>query len=329
MISEIFRPIIQYFFGERKVFFRLLLCGFFLIFGFVGSAKAFTIENYQENVEDRFVISPVNLELTLAPGESSSQRMVVVNRLGRTADFQIGKEDFVGSEDPEKATIFLGDDNAATTSARDWITPETESVTLNHGDRLSLPFEVKVPEGARAGSHYAAIFVSVSSTDSSGKDKVKLVSRVGLLVLINVAGNNVESGEITEFKSDRNFYRNGPVDFSTVFKNTGNVYQRVKGEVAVSNILGAEVAHIPFKEWVVLSESSRRQSTQWAKKWLVGRYTANLSVFYGFGGNLKDQRSLVFYAFPWHIAILILLVLVIIYYVFKYFFSKFEIKKKE
>ncbi|MFA5926338.1 MAG: hypothetical protein WC831_05460 [Parcubacteria group bacterium] len=300
------------------------------MFGIAGSAKAYTIENYQENVEDRFVISPVNLELTLAPGESSSQRMVVVNRLGRTADFKIDKEDFVGSQDPEKATVFLGGDYAAATSARDWITPEINEVNLNHGDRLSLPFEVKVPEGARTGSHYAAIFVSVSSDNSSGgKDKVRLVSRVGLLVLINVAGNNVESGEITEFKAGKIFYRNGPVDFSTVFRNTGNVYQRVKGEVAIKNIFGAEVAHLPIKEWVVLSDSSRRQETEWAKKWLVGRYTADLTVFYGFGGNLKDQESLVFYAFPWHVAILVILIFIIIYYLFKYFFSKFEIKKKE
>jgi hypothetical protein len=315
--------------NRRVLFLSLLLGSLFLILGFSGKANAYTIENYQENIEDRFVISPVNLELTLAPGESSTQRMVVVNRLGRTADFKIEKEDFVGSEDPEKATVFLGEDYAAATSARDWIIPETEAVTLNHGDRLSLPFEVKVPEGARAGSHYAALFVSVSSSDSSGKDKVKLVSRVGLLVLMNVAGNNIESGEITEFISDKNFYRNGPVEFSTVFKNTGNVYQRVKGEIAVRNILGAEVAHVPIKEWLVLSESSRRQDTEWAKKWLVGRYTANLDIFYGFGGNLNDQKTLVFYAFPWHIAILILLILIIVYYLIKYFFSKFEIKKKE
>lgn len=311
------------------IFGSLLLCGFFLIFGLVGSAKAYTIENYQENVEDRFVISPVNLELTLSPGESTSQRMVVVNRLGRTADFSIEKEDFVGSEDPEKATVFLGEEYASATSARDWVVPEIDKVTLNHGDRLSLPFEVKIPEGARAGSHYAAIFVSVSSSEGGGKDKVKLVSRVGLLALINVAGNNVESGEITEFKSDRNFYRNGPVGFSAIFKNTGNVYQRVKGEVAVKNILGAEVAHIPIKEWVVLSNSSRRQQAEWAKKWLVGRYTAHLTAFYGFGENLKSEKDIVFWAFPWHLAILLVLILVIIYYLFKYFFSKFEIKKKE
>jgi hypothetical protein len=152
---------------------------------------------------------------------------------------------------------------------------------------------------------------------------------VGLLVLINVAGNNIESGEVTEFQTDKKFYRNGPVEFSAVFKNTGNVYQRVNGEVAVKNILGAEVAHIPLKEWVVLSESSRRQKAEWAKKWLVGRYSAQLTAFYGFGGNLKDQKDLVFYAFPWQIAILIILLLVVMYYLFKFFFSKFEIKKKE
>jgi hypothetical protein len=306
----------------------LFLSSFFLIG--VGTARAYTIENYQENVEDRFVISPVNLELTLAPGESTTQNIVIVNRLGKTSNFQIMKEDFIGSQDPEKATAFLGDESAGITTAKDWITTDVDQISLNHGDRLNMPVKITAPENAVAGSHYAAIFASVSGGESGmGNAKVKLVSRVGTLILINIPGNNRESGGITDFSSDKKYYRQGPVDFSTTFKNTGNVYEKIRGEIAIKNILGTEIAHIALKDWTVLSDSSRKQSATWNRKWLLGRYTADLTAFYGLGGNLKDSKSVVFYAFPWHIALLILLILIVAYYLLKYFFSKFEIKKKE
>jgi hypothetical protein len=309
----------------------LIMGGFFLMFFSVGPAKAYTIENFQENVEDRFIISPVNLELNLAPGETSTQQVMIVNRLGKTAKFQILKEDFVGSEDPEKSSVFLGDASAGITSAKDWIKPEIEEISLNHGDRLTLPVEITVPENATAGSHYAALFASVGGQEegSAEPSKVKLVSRVGCLLLINVPGKNIDTGEIAEFKSDRSFYRNGPVEFGTVFKNTGNVYQKVKGEITIKNFLGATVASVPVKDWIVLSQSSRRQKAEWAKKWLCGRYTAHLSVLYGLGGNLPASRDIIFWAFPWHVAILAFIILIMLYYLLRYFFSRFEIKRKE
>ena len=294
-----------------------------------GSARAYTIENFQENVEDRFVISPTSLELNLAPGESTTQQIMIVNRLGKTAKFKITKEDFVGSHDPERISTFLGDDSAGVTSAKDWIIPEIQEVVLNHGDRLTLPVSVAVPEKAEAGSHYSALFASIS--DEKSKDeasKVQLVSRVGCLFLVNIPGKNVDTGELTEFKTDKNFYRNGPVGFETVFKNTGNVYQKVKGEIVIRNLFGSTVARFPVKDWTVLSDSSRRQKAEWGKRWIAGRYKAHLDVFYGMSGNLVASRDLVFWAFPWHAAILVFLVFVVLFYLLKFFFTKFEIKRK-
>lgn len=308
----------------------LLLGGFFLIFSLAGSARAYTIENYQENVEDRFIISPTSLEFNLAQGETSTQQIMIVNRLGKTAKFKITREDFVGSHDPERISTFLGEETAGITSAKDWLKPETEEITLNHGDRLTLSVNAAAPDDAAAGSHYAAIFAVVSKVEEKEEgSKVQLVSRVGCLFLINVPGKNIDTGEVTEFRTSRNFYRTGPVEFSTVFKNTGNVYQKVKGEITVRNFWGAAVARFPVKDWTVLSDSSRRQKAEWGKYWLAGRYKARLNVFYGMGGNLVTGRDLVFWAFPWHAAILVFLALVVVYYLLKYFFSRFEIRKRE
>ena len=306
----------------------LLASGLFFV-PFHQKALAYTIQNYQENVEDRFVISPVNLELDLSPGETTTQSMMIVNRLGRTADFSLSTEDFQGSTNPDQATVFLGDQSSGVTSAKDWIKPEVTDINLNHGDRLSLSVTITVPQNASAGSHYAAVFVSVNSQNPNGdKNNVQLVSRAGLLILINVAGQNMEAGQLTEFKTDKVFYKNGPVEFSTVFQNNGNVYEKATAEISITNILGAEVGHVTVPDWVVISNSSRRQTAQWPNKWLFGRYTAHITVFYGFGGNLKLERDVVFYAFPWHVALILILIFIAIYYLIKYLASKFEIKRK-
>jgi hypothetical protein len=265
----------------------------------------------------------------LAPGETTTQKITIVNRLGKTANFQISKEDFVGSDDPDKVTEFLGDDSAGITSAKDWVSSDVDNIDLNHGDRLNLNLTITAPKDAAAGSHYVAIFASTTGDDQgNGNAKVKLVSRVGTLILINIPGNNQESGMITDFSTDKKYYREGPVEFATIFKNTGNIYEKVKGEIAIKNILGTEIAHISLKDFTVLSNSSRKQSVIWEHRWLLGRYTADLTAFYGLGGNLSDTKQVVFWAFPWHVALLILLVLIIIYYLAKYFLSRFEIKRK-
>src|SRR4030042_5380993 len=142
----------------------LFFSGFFFIGG--GQSRAYTIENYQENVEDRFVISPVSLELTLSPGETTTQKLIIVNRLGKTANFEIKKEDFVGSDNPEKVTEFLGDESAGVTSAKDWVAPDIGEIALNHGDRLNVLLTITAPENAIAGSHYVAVFASVTGASA-------------------------------------------------------------------------------------------------------------------------------------------------------------------
>jgi hypothetical protein len=226
-------------------------------------------------------------------------------------------------------TEFLGDESAGITSAKDWVSSDVSEIDLNHGDRLTAQLTITAPDDAVAGSHYVAIFAAATGEGQDQKSgQVKLVSRVGTLILINVPGNNKESGEITSFASDKNFYREGPVQFSTVFKNSGNIYEKVKGEIAIKNILGTEIARFPLKDWTVLSNASRKQDANWDRKWMMGRYTAELSTTFGLGGNLKSTSSIVFYAFPWHIALLLLIIIIVIFYILKYFFSKFEIRKK-
>lgn len=321
-------PKISGYFRGRMLLVRLF-AGVILLAQPFGSF-AYTIQNSgKAKALNTITVSPVKFELTLAPGGSATKEVTIWNRLGHESEFLFSKEDFTGSKDPDKATLFLGDDYAKITSAKDWLALETDKVTLNQGDKMKFPVQVNVPADASPGSHYAAVFSTVgNSADATGERAVNLRSRVGCLFLINVTGKTNEAGAVTEFMTDKKFYRNGPVEFSTVFENTGNVYQNVNADISVRNIFGNESSHLAIKNWTVLSDSSRRQKITWPRKWMVGIYTAELTATFGWKGDMTDHKQIVFYVFPWHAALAVLIGLILLYYLLKLLFSKVEIRRR-
>jgi hypothetical protein len=300
------------------------------------SARAYTIENFNDEVEGKFIISPVMQEISVVPGEKKTIEMLVVNRLCRSAEFLIQKEDVLGSKDPDKSATFLGDESSGITSAKDWVTPELSEISLNQGDRLTMSLTLTTPTWAKPGSHYVAMFASVGGAEARNQDeasKVKLVSRLGLVLLINVTGEPgsiKEAGEITEFLTDKSFYDKSPIEFATVFKNTGNVYQKINGSIQIKNMLGVKVDELPLqKDWIVLSDSSKRQKVTWNKDWLLGKYTAHITMNYGPNDSLKAEKDLTFYVIQWKLIALGLLALVILFVVLRTIKGMFSITVKK
>ena len=141
-------------------------------------------------------------------------------------------------------------------------------------------------------------------------------------------GDVFEKGETIDFKTDKFFYMIGPVKFFTTFGNRGNIHLVPEGEIAVENFFGARVAQIPLKSWTVLPNSDRTWEAQWNRKWLLGRYTAELTLQHGTKDGKVDKREVVFWAFPWHIALLILAILILTYYFLRWVGEHLEVKKK-
>ena len=129
-------------------------------------------------------------------------------------------------------------------AASKWVRLDQDSLLLGAGEAVTVPATLIVPADAEPGGHYAAIiFEQVpengGATDSSS---VQFKTRLTALLFLKVPGEIVEAGKLLGLQSGGKcsevicgfsvpqVLANGPVPFSFVFTNTGNVHVRARPE---------------------------------------------------------------------------------------------------
>ena len=289
--------------------------GLVMAVAFPALAGAFTIQKSSDPPSEQMVISPTKVELNLDPGQSATRDITLSNRTSSVKNVQFSVEDLEGSQDPSQDIIFLGDKDGPF-SARHWMEPEVNSITLQPGESIDFNVKINVPRDAEPGGHYAALFASAkndASPDQGGT--VNLIERVGTLFLISVAGNVNEQGTLNAPEVP-SFSEYGPINIGLVFNNQGNIHVKPHGKIYISNLLGQTVAELDvppaqIAEWTVLPASSRRITIPWNSGFLFGRYTVRAEIEYG-ADNTKLVMTSTFWAFPWKIILIIVSALIII-----------------
>lgn len=280
-----------------------------------------------------FVVEPGKTEIFLNPGESIRKNVTVTNRQNRKVSYTIKIEDFVGTEDPNNPIKLLGEE-AGPYSLKNLVTPEIQEFTLNFGERIVIPVEVRIPETAEARGYYGAIVVSNQpdienqlAEGSGAEGKTRLISRIGSLLLVRVNGLGVESGLLEDLKvigPSKLFYEKKPTGFEILFRNDGNVHLVPSGKITIKNIIGKKVAELPVDAYFALPNSLRYREIQWDGGFGFGRYKADISLYRGYG-NQFDEDSVVFWVLPWKILLAIFAVICLLYYISR----KFEFKRKQ
>ncbi len=289
----------------KKVFSIILVFGFLEIL-LTPPAYAFNIEAVEGvGIGNDFVVGPAKLEVDVKPGQELSQDIYTINRVGTTTEFEVSVEDFIG--DPKDVTKFLGDAKSAF-SCKEWFSPEKNSFYLEQGEKAQLNIKIKVPENADAGDHYAAVFVSAKR---EGGGAINFASRVGVLFLVTVDGQQVKEGKLGAFSTDKVFYQNEPIKFNLLFINQGTVHLKPEGFIEVKNFFGQQIIKFPIEDWWVLREVTRAKEIIFNHKNLFGFYTANLVLNRGYAG-LQDVKKISFWVIPWKKSLITLLIFIMI-----------------
>ncbi len=324
-----------------KLFFGFII--FFIFLFFSHSVSAFEIEKYDDAVENKFIVTPTSIELSLKKGQQINKQITLINRLGRREKFIIDKEILIRRHNQNNA-----DKNYFFNQDLDWVKTEINEITLDHGERVKFDAQVNVPAQADAGGYYAVVVVSVkgSASGKKGDNQINFISRVGLPVLITLPVNVKEIARVNEFRADKKiyyfgkhllalknflatdkkFYLSGPIVFYLDFENLGNVHLDPESEIAVENWLGLKVAQIKVKDSIVLPGEIGRWKANWNEKWLIGKYTATLQTYYGQENKLIEKTAS-FWVFPLHILILIVFLIIAVYFIAKKIGKKYEFKK--
>lgn len=276
-------------------------------------------------VTEALTISPARLELAADPGTVVSNEFTIVNEQDVDQVYYTSVENF-------EAQGESGTPNFTTTKEgfSSWV-QVAEKVEIKKGEKVKIPFTVTVPQGADAGGHFAAIFLS-TIPPSTGAGEVSVGAKVGMLMLLKVSGEIKEDGGVMSFttKNGSRFVTALPIDFVYRFNNNGNDRVKPTGTTTIKNIIGATVESINANtnDGNVLPGSVRRFEMTWGKEdaipasasfmdhvsyqmrnFALGIYSANLNLSFG---TKTAEKSMYLFVLPWQLLTVVLLILLVI-----------------
>ena len=286
---------------------------------------------------------PPSIELIdVSPGEVVTTKVKLFNETATAVTLYPSRANFTALDE-------TGTPNIQPASEEDlagWLTLEPGPFTIQPGERLEIPVEVKVPADATPGGHFATILFSPQPPAAVQGGQLAIGQKIGTLVLVRVTGIINESGSIVEFDTDsgQHTFTRLPIDFLLRFKNSGNVHIRPTGTVTIRNLIGGTSATVPINSGLgaVLPLSTRKFEATWARQpgstankgffqeigqewqnFALGPYTASVNLTFGLSNDKSDQAILRFWVVPWRLLlvgalVILLLVLLIIFLIKRY-----------
>jgi hypothetical protein len=265
-----------------------------------------------------FSISPPVVELKASPGQTITTTIKLTNVSGGDLVMQAGFNDFAAKDETGDPKIIFDDTGSTTYSLKNWLSAPA-AFNMQSKETKTLTFPIKVPKDAEPGGHYAVI--RFTGTTPELQNGVALSASIGTLVLLEVSGNIKEDASVAEFESatpqfaSANFFENGPIGFVARIKNNGNVHVKPTGTIIIKNAFGATVSTVrvngdptdpknPPKS--ILPQSIRRFEQTMPYQWMIGPYTAELSLDYGQGKHLKSVAS--FWVVPYKLIVIVLII---------------------
>lgn len=263
---------------------------------------------------------PIKFDVTVAPGQSYSDTVTVIN----PNDFPIGVQPSVENiAGGNQGSIDLTDTNIPH-GLDAWISLNENEFTLAPQQQLQVPFTITVPSDGEPGGHYGAIlFRGLPASSTASSTGVGISGQVGTVILLNVPGDSYATGNVASFAGPASYVSHGPFNFSFTVNNTGNTHFTPTGQITLSGpLFGKEV--LPFTSGIVFPGYDRTFTASWPGRYAFGPITATLSLTIPDNTSTVTQ-SITFFAFPWQEALIIVLALIILYVVFRAWKKNFKI----
>jgi hypothetical protein len=100
------------------------------------------------------------------------------------------------------------------------------------------------------------------------------------------------------------------------------------GTITIRNIFGKTVEVLPVNAYFALPDATRYREVSWNEGFGLGRYTAHLSLYKGYGTEYAES-TVALWIMPWKMLLLILLSIIIIVTIGYYLSTRFEFRRKK
>lgn len=283
---------------------RELVCITFVLFFFFSMMSC-----AQAQGSISFTVTPPIFQPTLAPGETWSSYIQVVNSNPYNVSMYASRMNFSPAGERgqvEFSHLFSEGSGTSTHSLAQWIKLPDDPVFIPAEKSGKIPFTITVPKNAEPGGHYAAILIGTQPvTDKGSGSKVSVSSYISSLLFVKITGEIKESGSIREFSTEKSLYSTPNASFKLRFENNGNVHLLPQGDILLTNMWGKQRGQIPINSktdfGTVLPNSIREYKYDWTGEFNffdIGRYKAIATLSYGAGEKQSDYRTVYFWVIP-------------------------------
>lgn len=260
---------------------------------------------------------PPRLEVTIKPGQHITKEIKIRNESDVDKIINTDVVDFIVRDDkgtPVRLEIAEKSNRWASSS---WVQVGSQT-KIKAGETKSLMVTIIAPENATAGGHYAMILHNPNNEavlNQSGSNS-SIETNVGTLVYITVPGDIKEDAKVDYFTAPK-FQEYGPVDFKLSITNFSDIHIKPIGAIKVTNMLGGLTKSIKFNSpdtnegFNIFPDTNRKFTETLNKKFLFGRYKAQLKATYGTAGGVLIG-TVFFWVIPWRFLLLIVTAIIII-----------------
>jgi len=260
-------------------------------------------------------VSPTRQEISIYPGEQTGFKVKFFN-LSETPIYGILKvADFTVEADGRPRIIDNIELAPPKYAASNWIDLPYDTITIAAQDKVTVQGKIIVPQNAGPGGRYAAIYFepttefpkSIGVRQEAG---AAITARIASLIYLKIPGDYQENASLSKYFAP-SFFEYGPVKVETDILNLGDYHIRPKGVVILTNMMGQLVGQESLKEQNIFPNSARSYQSIIGQKWMFGRYRAEINASYGEKGRVL-KNFIYIWVFPWKVATIILLTLLIL-----------------
>lgn len=274
-------------------------------------------------------VGPARQQITINPGETTTFAIKYYNQSDIALNGVVNVADFlVDSTDGSPRIIDSVDQANPKYSASKWVSLSLEQITISPQDRIIVTGTLSVPQDARPGGRYVAVYFepalgTPSSVGTGGSTGI--APRIASLLYVRVNGPITEKATISQMFA-KSFYEYGPVEVITNISNSGDYHIRPKGVFTLTNALGGIVEQASLKEANIFPDAQRIFPVTMGEKWMMGKYKINLNAYYGEKAQVID-KSISVWVFPWRVALIVFLTLIILFVIGKSVYKNIILKE--
>jgi hypothetical protein len=241
----------------------------------IGIAAALLATFFLFSSAKAVIISPTRQTIVVKPGEARTVKVLVENNEQKKIIFTPEVDSF-SVDSKTGAAIFGAGDEAV-----EWVAAEPKELALASGEKGEFVFDIAVPVGQEAYSHYLAL----SAKESAGAGQIGVGSRAGSLLFLHVAGTVHEELVRQKFVTDKKFYFNPPIVLSVELKNAGTIHVVPAGEIVLKDKNGTAIGSFP------LNNANRKvlPGESWQAK-----YSIQEEVLQGYSGKVEIESVINF-----------------------------------